>query len=124
MVCAICMWGVGIGLLRVVPSFASWSATSLPEIPVCVLNKHYKEIAFKHFYHTQHKDNRNIKSPQELPQVNIYIQECKLDKNIIIDTPKIQITNTKAQLYDKKGTHIHTIPTTILKRLWQQYNSF
>ena len=31
------MWGVGIGLLQMVPLFASCSTISLPEIPVCAL---------------------------------------------------------------------------------------
>ena len=37
MMCAMCMWGVGVGLLWVVPSFASWFVISLPKIPVCAL---------------------------------------------------------------------------------------
>ena len=37
MVCAMCMWDVGIGLLLVVPSLASWFAISLPKIPECAL---------------------------------------------------------------------------------------
>lgn len=38
MVCVICMWGVEVGLLQVIPSFASWLVISLPEIPVRALN--------------------------------------------------------------------------------------
>ena len=30
-------YGVGVGLLRVVPSFASWYVISFPEIPMCAL---------------------------------------------------------------------------------------
>ena len=37
MVCVMCMWGVGVGLLRVVPSFASWSLILLPKIPMYVV---------------------------------------------------------------------------------------
>lgn len=36
-VLATCMWGVVIGLARVVPSFASWSLISFPTMPVCAL---------------------------------------------------------------------------------------
>jgi hypothetical protein len=36
-VCAMCMWGLGVGLLWVVPSFASWSAISLDVIPTRAL---------------------------------------------------------------------------------------
>ena len=35
MVCVMCMWGVGIALLQVVPLFAIWYVISLPEIPMC-----------------------------------------------------------------------------------------
>ena len=37
MVCSMCMWGVEVGLLQVVPSFASWFVILLPKIMVCVL---------------------------------------------------------------------------------------
>ena len=37
MVCGVCMSGVGMGLLRVVPLFASWFAISLPMILICAL---------------------------------------------------------------------------------------
>ena len=37
MVCAMWMRGVGLGLARVVPSFASWSAISFPMMPMCAL---------------------------------------------------------------------------------------
>ena len=32
-----CVLGVEVGLLRVVPSFASWFAILLPNIPLCAL---------------------------------------------------------------------------------------
>ena len=36
MVCVMCIWGVGFGVLQVVPSFASWSMISLPkDFDVC-----------------------------------------------------------------------------------------
>ena len=35
--CVMCMWGVGVGLLWAVPSFASWSVISLHVIPTCAL---------------------------------------------------------------------------------------
>lgn len=31
------MWGVILGLGRVVPSFASWSVISIPIMPVCAM---------------------------------------------------------------------------------------
>ena len=33
MVCVICLWDVMVGLLWVVPSFASWRVILLPKIP-------------------------------------------------------------------------------------------
>lgn len=37
MVCATCEWGVGVGLLQVVPSFASLYMNSLPKNLMCAL---------------------------------------------------------------------------------------
>ena len=32
-----CMWGVGVGLLQAVPSFANWYVISFPEVRICAL---------------------------------------------------------------------------------------
>ena len=36
-VCAMCIWGVGVGLARVVPHFASWYAISLHVMSMCTV---------------------------------------------------------------------------------------
>ena len=35
--CVMCMWGMGVGLLQVVPSFAIWSVILLSKILSCAL---------------------------------------------------------------------------------------
>jgi hypothetical protein len=46
MVCVMCMWGVGIGLLQVVPSFANWCTIPLTKIPVCAIISLYCYVVF------------------------------------------------------------------------------
>ena len=44
--CAMCMQGMGVGLLWVVPLFASWSMTLLLVIPMCALIFLYCYVMF------------------------------------------------------------------------------
>jgi hypothetical protein len=84
--------------------------------------KHYNELISKHFNFPQHRDNRVITPPLHLPLVNISITECNPEYDIITTGHTIQVLHNSAFLYDHNGRHLHTIPITRLKWLWNQYN--
>ena len=48
MMFAMFMWGVGVGLLPVAPSFASWSMIPLLKIPVCALTFYIVMLCMVH----------------------------------------------------------------------------
>ena len=51
----------------------------------------------------QSQDLRYVHPSMDIPHLTLHIQECNLDKDIIINSPSIQIHPSLAQIHDHEG---------------------
>ena len=92
--------------------------TILPKHP----NKRfYKEIIQAHHIKEQQRNTRFVTPPIIIPLLQIHINKCNPQNDIITTIPTINIDGEQAHIYEDNRRPFFSIPTSRLQWLWNQY---
>jgi hypothetical protein len=98
-------------------NIAEHNLTLLRQFYITQQHKHYYKTIEKHLHQPQSKDARYINEPLHLPLIQINLNECNPDSDIITTQPTIQIIQEKTHIFTNNGNHLITIPKDRLEWL-------